>query len=61
MRVHSSKSIADLIGLHELQSNKETYGNFIDHINRNPSDVILLDDFMDVAAKLVYDRFEDPD
>lgn len=51
----------DLIGLHELQSNKETYGNFIEYINRDPWDVILLDNFMDVAAKLVYDRFEDPD
>ena len=49
------------LGLFQLEHNREKYGNFIEYAVNQSWDFILLDNFMDVAAKLMFDYKEDPD
>jgi hypothetical protein len=44
---------AEYLGFHDLIANKRKYKTFFDDIEELSFDIILLDNFMDVAAKLV--------
>lgn len=48
------------LGLFQLESSRHKYGNFIDFAHEGRWDLILLDNFMDIAAKLMFNVIDDP-
>lgn len=51
---------AEHLGLFQLEENRHKYGTFMEFARKENWDLILLDNFMDVAAKLMFDVINDP-